>query len=111
MKCFPWSLINSANEPIAKDNRHLNFGRFVKSKQQKAGRPLGKPLCCNFVAIASNNILLKMIFPYILRASEKFVDQQIILHLMQDLSKLYFIVAKISHHGFLPVNNNFYPRF
>ena len=27
------SLINSANAPVAKDNRHLNFGRFVKLDQ------------------------------------------------------------------------------
>ena len=27
------SLINSANAPVARGNRHINFGRFVKLEQ------------------------------------------------------------------------------
>ena len=34
------SLINSANAPVAKDKRHLNFGRFVELEQSKTGSKL-----------------------------------------------------------------------
>ena len=34
------SLIKSASAPIVKDNRHLNFERFVKLEQQNTGSKL-----------------------------------------------------------------------
>ena len=34
------SLANSANAPVAKDKRHLNFGRLVKLEQSKTGSNL-----------------------------------------------------------------------
>ena len=34
------SLINSANAPVAIDNRHLNFERFIKLKQFITGSKL-----------------------------------------------------------------------
>ena len=42
------SLINSANAPVAKDNVHLDFRRFVKLDSQKLEASIVFPKVYNF---------------------------------------------------------------